>query len=345
METARDPASAELVFDPAAVLERDARVLLNPQFLGSLHAELREQLGERGAARALLQMGCLHGLRDAFAALRTGPCAGHGEAGPAWMPPLRLRCRVQGAAEPHGPLEVRGSWPEGGEAAAHLAAFGDEHGAACFASAGYTSGWLSGAFGSDLLAVETRCSTSGEAGCDFVAREVEVWRGMGLVEVDELLDALPFESLRRLVHEQATPERDPAPGAADALPGENVARLERDPAVVHIWGPLMVVPYTGSDEALRALELMGRDPSASEVSVVVLDLSGAVPDEAFGALALEQMVRIIETWGAELILAEVSTLAQPIVEGLEPPPLLVLKDLDHAIATAFQIAESQRRLL
>ena len=45
--------------------------------------------------------------------------------------------------------------------------------------------------------------------------------------------------------------------------------IDRNAAVVHIWGPVMVIPYSGPDEALAALELIGRDSSAEQVSVVV----------------------------------------------------------------------------
>jgi hypothetical protein len=34
-----------------------------------------------------------------------------------------------------------------------------------------------------------------------------------------------------------------------------------------------------------------------------------------------------------------------VIAELEQPPLLVVKDLEQAIATAFQIAQSQRRLV
>jgi hypothetical protein len=77
--------------------------------------------------------------------------------------------------------------------------------------------------------------------------------------------------------------------------------------------------------------------------VIVLDLAGAIVDEAFGAVALEQIIHTADAWGTELIFAEPSVLSQRVIAGLEHPPLIVVKDLEHAIATAFQIAQSQRR--
>jgi hypothetical protein len=94
---------------------------------------------------------------------------------------------------------------------------------------------------------------------------------------------------------------------------------------------------------LSALELISRDPSASAVSVIVVDLGGAIIDEAFGALALEQLVQTAEGWGAEVIFVDPSPLSERALSDLEHPPLLVEKGLEEAVALAFQIARSQRR--
>ena len=90
--------------------------------------------------------------------------------------------------------------------------------------------------------------------------------------------------------------------------------------MIHIWGPVMVIPFCGPDEALQALDLIGRDPSARQVSVVVVDLSGAIVDEAFGAMALEQLIEGVEALGAEIIFAGVGELSDPVVAGLSTPP-------------------------
>jgi hypothetical protein len=107
----------------------------------------------------------------------------------------------------------------------------------------------------------------------------------------------------------------------------------------------MVIPFCGPDEALQALDLIGRDPSARHVSVVVVDLSGAIVDEAFGAVALEQLVEGVEGIGAEVVFAGVGDLSAPVVADLSRPPLLVVKDLHSAIATAFQVACAQRSVV
>jgi anti-anti-sigma regulatory factor len=93
------------------------------------------------------------------------------------------------------------------------------------------------------------------------------------------------------------------------------------------------------------LELIGRDDAARDVSVVVVDLAGAIVDEAFGAVILEQIVESAERQGAETIFAAASSLSEPVIAELERQPLLVHKDLAQAIAAAFQIANAQRMLV
>ena len=65
-------------------------------------------------------------------------------------------------------------------------------------------------------------------------------------------------------------------------------------------------------------------------------------DEAFGAMALEQLVGSATAWGAEVVLADPSPLSQRAIDALEHPPLLVAKSLEEAVATAFQVARAQR---
>lgn len=315
-------------FDPAAVLERDVRVLLDPHFLGPLHDELWNALGPDEAALALRQIGLLHGLQDAGRAIeRLGA-----ERLDAFALPLVIR--VRGPRTVASGPEWDGCWPEAREASARLEYGLGALGAACHLSAGYTSGWLSGLLDADLAAVETECAAEGRGACRFVARESAAWRR----DAPDLgwLHELPLPAYRSLVRERARRLRGEA--------GERVEVpvIERDSACVHLWGPVMVIPFGGPDEAMRALALMQQDPSAREVSVLVVDLRDAVIDEAFGALALEQIMGSASAWGAEVVLADPSPLSRPAIDGLAHPPLLIAKSLEEAVATAFQVARAQR---
>ena len=326
------PTLAELGLDPGLVLLKDTGALLDPRFVAALVGEVEGQLGCEDSAAALLQIGFANGLRDAyrvvdaaFAGVRPDPAAA--------TPALALRFQLRPAPTPRGAIEVHGSWPERVEAAARLSRDGQRSACSCILTAGYTSGWLSGTLDADVLALELECSATGAESCRFVAREAEAWRARGDPRAAALLDVLPFAAFRGMVRSEAGPEDPPAAGPE--------AGIDREAAVVHIWGPVMVIPYSGSEEALQAVELIGSDPGARDVSVVVVDLGGAVLDEAFGALALERIVETAERWGAETLLADVSPLTERIVADMARPPVLVHKTLDEAIAVAFQIARSQ----
>lgn len=318
-----------LGLDLAGMLAREPRVLLNAEFLGSLHAELEEQLDREGAQALLLQLGFVHGLCDALVVLRTGfaPLEPPGQ-GKATATHLAIRL-----AAPRGLPEWSGSWPEALEARALRGSGAPLAAPTCHASAGYTSGWLSGILDADVLALEQSCRGADQAECGFLAREARAWRASGDERAQALLDALPFEALRQLAAQHL-------PAAAERPDGE---RYEPGSPVIHVWGPVMVLPFAGSDECLRSLELLGRDPGARAVRVVVVDLSGALIDEGFGAASLELVLDAVEDWGAEPLLTGISPLSERAVADLEKTHLVIRKDLREAIAAAFQIADAQRR--
>ena len=95
--------------------------------------------------------------------------------------------------------------------------------------------------------------------------------------------------------------------------------------------------------ATQGLELIGQDPGAQEVRVVVVDLSGTVIDEGFGAAALEQILEAVEGWGAEPVLTWITPFYERVVAVLERSHLIMRKDLTEVVASAFQLAEALRR--
>lgn len=333
MKSDGEAPSDALAFDPSLVLLKDDGALLDPRFLGALQGEIEAQVGRHAAMPILFQIGFLNGLRDAYRVMDAAFERDKGQA-PA-RSALAMSFRVLPGQGPRGSLEITGAWPERSEASARLARDGRSRECSCFVSAGYTSGWLSGTLEANILAVETGCSVTGAEGCRFVAREVEGWRNAGNARAAATLESVSFDSFRAVARAHLEPPQTTGSRQAQEA-------VDRDAAVVHIWGPVMVIPYSGGDEALQAVELIGNDPSARGVSVVVVDLAGTLLDDAFGALALERIVETAESWGAETLLAGVSSLSEKVLQDLARPPLLVCKDLDEAIALAFQIARSQR---
>jgi hypothetical protein len=320
-------------FDPEAVLLKEPGILLDPHFLSALHAELRTELGDSDANLTLLQMGFLHGLQDALRAIQTAFGSESPESRNPAGPSLAFRLRAEADTAEPGAISLNGLWPERIEASAYLAALGEPEHPACFLSAGYTSGWLTGTLEADILALESSCCTCGGDSCSFLAQEASVWRESGDPAALKILEALPFAVFRSFVQANLDSAGDCDPALDQVDPGSSV---------VHIWGPVMVIPFQGGDTVLNAVELIGQDPAARDVSVVVLDLSGAIIDEAYGALALEQVLELIEAWGAEAIIAAVSPLSEATIADLERQPLMIHKDLAEAIAAAFQIANAQR---
>jgi anti-anti-sigma regulatory factor len=315
-----------------AALLRDARFLADPRLLEALHGELRRGLGAREATAALLQLGAHHGYRDALAVARDdAPRSRRGDAPAASAMPL-LAIQLASGHDEHG-VVLTGTWPNGAEAEAVLASQGPDEAPACFTSAGYTSGWLSALGADEIVAVERSCVTAGADRCAFEARDAAAWRALGDRSALAQMALFSFDALR-----------DRAQRELPDLAEEAAAAFDPESSAVHVWGPVMVVPYAGEETAVT-IESVSRDPGAAQVSVVVVDLAGAVVDDGFGAVALERILDVVQGWGAEAVLTGLSPLSERVVAGLAGDPIVVPKDLRDAIATAFRIAESQRRAL
>ena len=324
---------AALGLDLADTLREEPRFLTDAAFIGALHAELRERLGPGDARAALLQLGFLHGLRDALELVTHGLRASSPAAG-ASRP--RLALALDATPRERGDA-LRGSLRDGIEARAVANSLGAQPEAVCSLSCGYASGWYSGLFDADLFARESCCAAAGGARCEFEARTPEDWAAAGDANPADLA-RLPFSPLRDLVarHLASQAGRDD-----DATGGS----IERGAPVIHVWGPVMVIPYSGAEETIAGLGLIRRDAGARNVRVVVVDLAGAIIDESFGALELERVLESIEQLGAEPILTGISPLSERTVAGLEISHLIVRKDLPAAIASAFQIADAMKRAL
>jgi hypothetical protein len=325
-----------ILFDVDEGLCEEPRLLSDPRLLGALHADLVARRGPDEARVALVQLGFLHGLRDAIrgaarlsAQVRPGP---HPPVTTALLP-LALEARPRGT--PRGEVAIAGRWPGAVEAAAHLLRVGREREAACGHSSGYTAGFYSGLLERDLVAVERSCVARGDVACRFEVRDAAAWKERGDADALVLVEALPFEAFRALAARStesiARPRASAPPIAAEEGP------------VVHVWGPVMVMPFRDPDQALRGLALIGSDPAAREVSVVVIDLGGEPLDDAFEASNLESVVDAIAGWGAEAVLANVSPLGEDAVADLVARGVAARKDLPLAIACAFQIAGAQRQ--
>ncbi len=332
---------ATLGFGPDSLLMCEPKVFVDAPFLAALQVELEDELGPGEARVALFQIGVIHGLRDALRIGSAEPESSRSQS--VECPPLamRLGTRVPGT----GGFELSGAWPERYEAQARLAKLGRADSPSCTLSAGYTSGWLSGALERDVLAVECSCAAAGDEHCTFVARETEAWRELGDERALELLGRLSIESLRAVATGTSPGTVGPGEPEVAALTDALPSALDPSDPAIHVWGPVMVMPFAELDLALQTIDLLGRDPGMRGVRVVVLDLCGTEIDDDLGAAGLERLIENVQSWGAEIILTGISPMSDRVVADLEATHLLSRKDLPEAIAYAFQIAEAQRHLL
>ncbi len=322
-----------LGFGPETLLMSDPKLFMNGRFLASLLVEIEDELESLGARRALFQIGLLFGLRDAYRMCAMEMLEQDESVAESTLLAIRFTHPTVGHTSRE--IEIPGAWPEHYEADARLSKFGPETTACCALSSGYTSGWLSGTLDCDILVVEENCKACGDDACTFIAREVGTWQGRGDDAALRLLPDHPYQGFRDISRGFSEP----------SIGLNNLPPLDFDTTMVHVWGPVMVLPFSDIDEALHTVEMLGRDPDTSDVRAVVVDLLGEGLDEGFTAAALEQILETVEAWGAEAILTNVSPMAEAIVADLEVKHLLLRKDLPEAIAVAFQIAEAQRHLL
>jgi hypothetical protein len=320
----------------------DPKLFVDRLFLAALLLQFEQELGGAGAADALFQIGLLHGLRDAdrvlrgeFLPARPGQDTFVASSAAA-STPLAMRLGARQSEGESRAIAIPGVWPECYEADARLSRLGPATGPGCALSAGYTSGWLSGTLDADILVLEEHCLAAGDSDCTFIAREVEGWRQTGDFRAARLAGSVDFALFRDVARARS----GPLPAFQEL---DEALQLDTSEPVVHVWGPVMVMPYGDADEALHAIDMLTRDPGTEDVSVVVVDLRNAVVDEGLGASVLEQVVDIIGSWGAEAILAGVNPLCEAAVASVEAQHLLMRKDLPEAIAFAFQIAEAQAR--
>lgn len=336
----RDPLAmlTALGFGPDTVLMNDPKLFVDGRFLASLLVELEDELGPKSAGLALFQIGLLHGLRDAARCLRrqTGDDAFQ-DAVETTALVMHIRSGLGRGSD--GDHRLRGHWPERHEATARRSRLDVAGAPVCSLSAGYTTGWLSGALDRTLIAREVECAAAGGRVCRFEVDEASPARIDQDPELAWLIAQVPFEAFRKLALRPPIDRRERP--TRDALMGID-GRFDRSQPVVHIWGPVMVLPFTTLEEALGTVDVLGRDPGIGEIRSVVVDLRERALDEGFGAAALEQVLETIESWNAQSLLTGVSAASEAAIASLESSHLIVRKDLAEAIATAFQIADAQR---
>ncbi len=251
---------------------------------------------------------------------------------------LPLRFEPRGA---EGPSVFRGELASSCEAIVHLSSAGSAPSPACFVSSGYSAGWYTEVWGVELLVRETQCRAHSDPVCRFQARTVDDWRERGDDFVRELLPYLDVPALRERAAELVERELQ------EQSEGLMLGSFDPLSPAAHVWGPVVVLPYSGVDDSAGALETILSDVGPSQLRVAVIDVTGARVD-ATGATGLAVLVDKVTQLGLEPIVAGVGAgFADGFCgagDGLAAP--LFARDLAQGIALGFQLCSSsdeQRR--
>jgi hypothetical protein len=212
---------------------------------------------------------------------------------------------------------------------------GPAQGPACFVSAGYSAGWYTEVWGVELLVRETHCRAHADPICRFEARALDDWSERGDEFIRELVPYLDVPALRERAAEIV--ERE----SQEQAEGNMLGGFDPLSPAAHVWGPVVVLPYSGVEDGTGALETILADVGKAQLRVAVIDVTGARMDassatglalllDRVGQLGLEPIVAGVEPGFAESFRAAGDGLAAPLFAGA----------LAQAIALGFQLCQA-----
>jgi V4R domain len=300
----------------------------DPEALERLRANAFESVGLPYAEGILYGIGVAEGLVDALRIARrfAGPLGGApGHAGPG----LQLLFPANGLTPDR---RFTGALHGSVEATVHRKRYGDAHGPICHVTAGYCAGWYSALLGEFVLVRELDCAAAGGDHCRFTARPAAQWLEADDAWAQGLLKYLDYEAMREGAQKRLA-------AAGDEAEGDMMGAFDPLSPAVHVWGPVMVLPYSGAGDSIAALETISADLGAGSIRVVVLDVTGARIDavEATGLLrTIDELAR--RNLEAVLVGVPDETAASYLVGPGRLGSPLRAKDISEAIRLAFQLA-------
>ena len=321
MSGVRDEEPLELEPAPA---EDDA--FADPDSLERLRANAFESVGAPYAEGILYGIGLAEGLGDALrvAGRFSGPHGGiPGHAGPG----LGMLFRPTGLDRGR---RFAGTLAGSVEAVVHRRRYGGAAAPICHVSAGYCSGWYSALLGEFVLVRERACAGAGAPLCEFEARPVEHWIRAGDAWAAGLLKYLDFEAMR-----EAAQKRLAADG--EGVEGDMMGAFDPLSPAVHVWGPVMILPYSGAGDSIAALETISADLGPEAIRVVVLDVTGARVD-AVEALGIVRTLDDLARRSIESVLVGIPEDAAARWLGKRVALPLRANDISEGIRLAFQLA-------
>ncbi len=236
----------------------------SPQLLSELRSDVFQSVGARYGQGVLYGIGFTEGLIVALRVTRTfqdsaDPVAQLAGTGlPLLFEPQPGRSAGCLSGRLREPLEAR----------LHLERFGASEHPICFVTAGYAAGWYTELLGQTVLVREHACRGRGDAACSFEARPLAGWDGDPVIE--ELIPYLDVDSLRERAQKSLPQELAPE----SAREGDLFGSFDPQSPAVHVWGPVMILPYSGADDSAAAIETIVGDVGVGQVRVVIVDVLG-----------------------------------------------------------------------
>jgi hypothetical protein len=299
----------------------------SPELLSELRWDVFQSVGPRFGHGVLYSLGFTEGLIDALRVTRTfqgslDPVAQL--AGPA----LPLLFDPQPA---HSPGWLTGRLRDALEARLHLERFDASEDPICFVTAGYAAGWYTELLGETILVREHSCRARGDAACSFEARPLEAWSGDRVI--GELIPCLDVNALRERACESL-----PHEPSAEGQEGDLFGSFDPQSPAVHVWGPVMVLPYSGALDSAAAIETIMCDVGADQVRVVIVDVAG-MRLEPLELAGLSQVLTYVRAHEMESILV-----GMPLREtqrmGRALDSTLCVDDMKQGIALGFQMVHA-----
>ena len=237
----------------------------DPDALERLRANAFESVGLPYAEGILYGIGVAEGLVDALRVAHrfAGPLGGApGHAGPG----LQLLFSASGLTPDR---RFTGALHGSVEATVHRKRYGNAHGADLPRDRRLLRRLVLGAVRRVRAGARARLRGRwrGER-CGFTARPAAQWLEAGDAWAQGLLKYLDFEAMREGALKRLA-------AAGDEIEGDMMGAFDPLSPAVHVWGPVMVLPYSGAGDSIAALETIAADLGAGAIRVVVLDVTGA----------------------------------------------------------------------
>jgi hypothetical protein len=301
----------------------------DPRALAELRRQVLDQVGEDYGEGILYALGFREGMLDGLEVMRRfdggeppAPCPVGASIPMVFVPrDGRLGHRFTGELEPC--IEA-------------VAALGEEAPVPrCYLTPGYAAGWYSAILDELLLVRELECAAAGASACRFEARRAEDWLERDPEWARALLACLEVERYR-----DASAHEGPEP-LDGRQEGGMLGCFDPMSPAVHVWGPVVVLPYAGLDDGLIAIETLREDLGAESLRVAVIDVTGARID-GVEAVGLGQLQVELVSMGLEVLIAgaDRARLEQAGLADADGSLPLLAQDVCEAIALGFQICQA-----